>query len=81
MAYPKPKYDAWAKLNITQEVLNAAQDVAATSIGRKAEYWERAVKFLSDLSTKKYIELSRSQSNWARGIRMDLEHEHGYRFR
>lgn len=28
MAYPKPKYDAWVKLNINQEVLNAAQDAA-----------------------------------------------------
>ena len=72
--------DAWAKLKISQDVLNAAQDVAAMAISRQAVYWESAVKFLTELEHKTFFELSRKQHNWARGIRMDLVHEHGYKF-
>lgn len=75
------KHDgAWTKLRINQEVLNAAQDVAAYAIGKKVEYWEKAVKFLVDLQHQQYVDLSQKQTNWARSIRMDLEQDHGYRF-
>lgn len=80
MAYDKPKWDAWQRLRITQDVINAAQDVAATEIGKKAEYWEKVVKFLSELSQRKYIDLTSKQITWARSIKMDLELDHSYKF-
>jgi len=72
--------NAWKMLGITQEVLNAAQDVAATVRGRYVEGWERNVRFLSDLHTKTFFELTSKQENWARGIKRQLETEHGYSF-
>lgn len=81
MAYKTPNFDAWKRLGITQDVVNAAQDVADTSIGKKAEYWNNCVKFLSELSQRFYKDLSQRQTNWARGIKMDLQQEHGYNFK
>ncbi len=72
--------DAWKMLGINQEVLNAAQDVSSVANSRQADYWERAVEFLTELEQKTFFELSKKQENWAKGIVLQLESEHGYTF-
>jgi hypothetical protein len=71
-------HDAWIKLKIVQETVEACRDMRDDAENEKSEqYWDKCAEFLDSLKSRDYKFLSVKQRNWAKTIIMDLQDE-GY---
>ena len=61
---------AWRKLGITELMVTNCQNNADFAPNEKEQgYWSRATKFLIDIRSMDYEDVSEKQRNWAKVIK------------